>query len=52
MNKADREGLAPAALGDPPLARAVVIVIFRIDLAHRRLARPLFVRVRDQSGQT
>src|SRR5207247_2715089 len=41
----------------PPLCqasivRAVVVVILRIDLPHRLLARALFVGVRDQAGQT
>ena len=33
------------------LPGAVVVVVLRIDLPHRRLARALFVRVRDQAGQ-
>src|SRR6185295_6736665 len=37
--------------GQAPLTRPVVGVIGGIDLAHRRLPRPLLVRVRDQAWQ-
>src|ERR1700730_12011507 len=40
-----------APLGQPALPRAVVVVVLRIDLPHRRLARALFVRVRDEPRQ-
>src|SRR4029077_4045053 len=35
-----------------PLLGAVVLVVLGIDLPHRRLLRALFMRVRNQPGQT
>ena len=43
-------GLLPS-FRQAPLLRAVVVVVLGIDLAHRLLARALFVRVRDQARQ-
>ncbi len=40
-----------STLRQAPLARAVVVVILRIDLSHRRLPAALLVRVRDEAGQ-
>src|SRR5690349_12738831 len=40
-----------ASLWQASLSGAVVVVVLRIDLPHRRLARPLLVRVRNQAGQ-
>ena len=40
-----------SALGKRPTPRSVVLVILRIDLPHRLLARALLVRVRDEPRQ-
>lgn len=44
------EGLFPS-FRQPPFRGAVVVVILRINLSHRRVARAFFVRVRDETRE-
>src|SRR5581483_11405066 len=40
-----------SSFGESTFSRAIVVVILRIDLPHRNLPRPLFVRMGDQAGK-